>query len=220
MANFTHRQIHAKNSPKLSNTRYHVDEPQRFGHLKPGLPSKKLRKALGLHDDQIPAYIYKMRNLGYPPGWLKEAEINHSNMALYVEQDKALPDHGDEDGEISADKTQYDVDKIQEWPGFNIECDFEHVFTDESDYYRVGPMRSDQSKEAFVSNIGTNCYVIPVFCTPAYLRSKILGFTFIRSLILCAPAYLHLFTQPFICAIGYLFPRLFALPHPYSVFTL
>ena len=176
------RQLHAKNSPKLSNTRYHVDEPQRFGHLKPGLPSKKLRKALGLHDDQIPAYIYKMRSLGYPPGWLKEAEINHSNMALYVEQDKALPDHGDEDGEISGDKTQYDVDKIQEWPGFNIECDFEHVFTDESDYYRAGPMRSDQSKEAFVSNIGVEniqSLLALILLLPTSLRFRFGTLTFI-----------------------------------------
>jgi hypothetical protein len=26
--------------------RYHVDEPQKFGHLKPGLPSARLREAL------------------------------------------------------------------------------------------------------------------------------------------------------------------------------
>lgn len=95
-----------------------------------------------------------MRRLGYPPGWLKEAEINHSNVSVYVEQDKSLPDHGDEDGEISGDKTQYDTDKLVDWPGFNVDCDFEHVFTDESDAYRAGPMRPEQSKEALMSNIG------------------------------------------------------------------
>ena len=148
------RQVHNQKNARLSNTRYHVDEPQRFGHLRPGLPSKKLRAALGLRDDQLPSYIYEMRRLGYPPGWLKEAEINHSNVSVYVEQDKSLPDHGDEDGEISGDKTQYDTDKLVDWPGFNVDCDFEHVFTDESDAYRAGPMRPEQSKEALMSNIG------------------------------------------------------------------
>ena len=148
------RQLHAQKNARLSNTRYHVDEPQRFGHLRPGLPTKKLRAALGLRDDQLPPYIYKMRSLGYPPGWLKEAEINHSNMSLYVEQDKSLPDHGDEDGEISGDKTQYDLNKLVDWPGFNVGCDFDHVFTDESHEYRAGPMRPEQSKEAFISNMG------------------------------------------------------------------
>ena len=53
---------------KVSNVRYHVDEAQKFGHVKPGLPSKKLRRALGLGQDQLPSYIYRMRTVGYPPG--------------------------------------------------------------------------------------------------------------------------------------------------------
>lgn len=129
------------------NVRYHVDEPQKFGHLKPGLPSEKLRQALGLSSDQLPSYIYRMRELGYPPGWLKEAEICHSNVALFVDQNQALPDHGfDEDGEITEneDKVQYDVSKLQSWPGFNVEFDGE-MFTDETDYYGVGGMKPEHS---------------------------------------------------------------------------
>ena len=47
-----------------------------------GLPSPQLRAALGLSDDQLPAYIYRMRDLGLPPGWLKAAEINHSGLSM------------------------------------------------------------------------------------------------------------------------------------------
>ena len=47
-----------------------------------GLPSAQLRQALGLQDDQLPSYIYRMRELGHPPGWLKAAEINHSGIGM------------------------------------------------------------------------------------------------------------------------------------------
>ena len=74
-------------------------------------------------------------------GWLKAAEINHSNVALFVDQDKSLGDHGDEEGEIAdaEDKKQYDISKIQEWPGFNVKLDdaFLHSFNDETERYRV-----------------------------------------------------------------------------------
>ena len=68
-------------------------------------------------------------------GWLKAAEINHSNVQLFVDQEQSLPDHGDEDGEVvdADDKKQYDISKIQEWPGFNVQLDddFQNVFSDE-----------------------------------------------------------------------------------------
>ena len=62
---------------------YCQDEPQKFGHLSPGLPSAKLTEALGLRRDELPRYIYKMRELGYPPGWLRHAQINQSGITLY-----------------------------------------------------------------------------------------------------------------------------------------
>ncbi len=143
-----------KNQP-ISSVRYHIDETQKFGKLKPGLPSMKLRKALGLEDDQLPSYIYRMRELGYPPGWLKEAEISHSNMSLFVSQDETLPDQGDEDGEIAdaEDKMQFDTSKLQEWPGFNV--DYDTVFRDESDRYRVSPMNPQHGKEAMIEKMSS-----------------------------------------------------------------
>lgn len=42
-----------------------------------------LQDALGVTDKSLPPFIYRMRQLGYPPGWLKEAEMEHSGLALY-----------------------------------------------------------------------------------------------------------------------------------------
>jgi hypothetical protein len=52
----------------------------------PGEISSKLRKALGLERDHLPKHIYMMRLLGYPPGWMEEARISHSGLALYDSQ--------------------------------------------------------------------------------------------------------------------------------------
>lgn len=141
-----------RNQPP-SGARYHIDEPQRFARLSPGLPSERLRNALGIKDDQLPSYVYRMRELGYPPGWLKEAEINHSGMALYVEQNKALPDNGDEEGEIAdqQDKVQYDISKIHEWPGFNVPVG--NGFRDETKHYRVPAINPEHAKEKMVKKM-------------------------------------------------------------------
>ncbi len=55
------RKAHMEKRQSMANSaRYHLDEPQKFANLNPGgLPSDKLRKALGLHDDQLPSYIYR-----------------------------------------------------------------------------------------------------------------------------------------------------------------
>lgn len=45
--------------------------------------SDELRKALGLKSQDLPDYIYRMRLLGYPPGYLLEAEVTSSGLAVY-----------------------------------------------------------------------------------------------------------------------------------------
>ena len=63
--------------------RYHVDVEQRFAHLKPGCLSDKLREALGLRKGELPFFFYRMRVLGYPPGWLEDAKVEHSGINLF-----------------------------------------------------------------------------------------------------------------------------------------
>lgn len=42
-----------------TGVRYHMSEDQRFSHVIPGQLSQKLRKALGLKDNQLPKHIYR-----------------------------------------------------------------------------------------------------------------------------------------------------------------
>jgi len=122
----------------MNTARYHVDDPQKFGHLAPGLPSKRLSEALGLRRDHLPAYIYKLREMGYPPGWLKHAEISHSGVNLYLEEGRKV--ETGEEGEVveASDKMKYDTKKLVSWPGFNTEMP--RNYRDESDRYRVRSM--------------------------------------------------------------------------------
>ncbi|KAG7208869.1 hypothetical protein KM043_015053 [Ampulex compressa] len=102
--------------------RYHLDNDQKFGHITPGQMSKNLRKALGLKDNELPKHIYRMRTLGYPPGWLEEARLQHSGLSLFNSDGKAENDVADEVGEIidEGDKDRYDIKKIYDFPGFNV----------------------------------------------------------------------------------------------------
>ena len=102
--------------------RYHLEDDQKFGHLVPGQLTSKLRRALGLKDNEIPVHIYRMRTLGYPPGWLEEARLQHSGLTLFNSDGVAENDPDDEPGIIieKGDKDQYDIRKIYDFPGFNV----------------------------------------------------------------------------------------------------
>ena len=66
-----------------SYNRYHEETEQKFGHLEPGRISDGLREALGLRADALPLHTYRMRALGYPPGWLRAARLQRSNIAVH-----------------------------------------------------------------------------------------------------------------------------------------
>lgn len=57
-----------------SGVRYHMSEDQRFSHMIPGQLSHKLRKALGLKDNQLPKHIYRYIN-NYVIHWILEKFI-------------------------------------------------------------------------------------------------------------------------------------------------
>ncbi|XP_038062237.1 zinc finger CCHC domain-containing protein 8-like [Patiria miniata] len=127
--------------------RYHHDGEEggrdhRFNHFKPGQISDNLREALGLDQDSIPPYIYQMRGLGYPPGYLKHAEVLKSGLTVYDMKD------GDEPGQIESDETNarptYDPSKLIEYPGFNVALP-EGV----RDPHGVPPMHPAHSKDAY-----------------------------------------------------------------------
>lgn len=63
-----------------------------------------------------------MRLLGYPPGWLEDARLQHSGLSLFNSDGVAEIDPTEEEGEIitDVDKDQYDIKKIYDFPGFNV----------------------------------------------------------------------------------------------------
>uniref|UniRef100_A0A8D0VD49 Zinc finger CCHC-type containing 8 n=2 Tax=Sus scrofa TaxID=9823 RepID=A0A8D0VD49_PIG len=134
--------------------RYHAEEvEERFGRFKPGVISEELQDALGVTDKSLPPFIYRMRQLGYPPGWLKEAELENSGLALYDGKDGA--DGETEAGEVQQNKSvTYDLSKLVNYPGFNISTP--RGIPDEWRMFGSIPMQACQQKDVFASYLTSN----------------------------------------------------------------
>ncbi|XP_066116768.1 zinc finger CCHC domain-containing protein 8 [Saccopteryx bilineata] len=134
--------------------RYHADEvEERFGRFKPGVISEELQDALGVTDKSLPPFIYRMRQLGYPPGWLKEAELENSGLALYDGKDGA--DGETEAGEIQQNQNiTYDLSKLVNYPGFNISTP--RGIPDEWRVFGSIPMQACQQRDVFASYLTSN----------------------------------------------------------------
>nr|XP_026258715.1 zinc finger CCHC domain-containing protein 8 isoform X2 [Urocitellus parryii] len=137
--------------------RYHAEEvEERFGRFKPGVISEELQDALGVTDKSLPPFIYRMRQLGYPPGWLKEAELENSGLALYDGKDDA--DGESEVGEVQQNKSvTYDLSKLVNYPGFNISTP--RGIPDEWRMFGSIPMQACQQKDVFASYLTSNFQV-------------------------------------------------------------
>ncbi|XP_061116245.1 zinc finger CCHC domain-containing protein 8 [Conger conger] len=146
------------NQSNQSNQRYHAEEvEERFGKYKPGIVSEELLEALGVTERTLPPFIYRMRQLGYPPGWLKEAELESSGLALYdgkVSSDGEIP----EDDNFQTLKISYDISKLVNFPGFNVSTPTD--VTDDWRLYGSVPIQQDHMKKNFAAFLSTN-YPMP-----------------------------------------------------------
>ena len=69
---------------KYSSGRYHQNEnSNKYAHIVPVSISDQLRKILGLSENDLPPYIYRLRKHGYPKAWLRHASIRPSGLNLY-----------------------------------------------------------------------------------------------------------------------------------------
>jgi len=88
-----------------------------------GQLSPALRRALQLEDDMLPFWIYRMRILGYPPAWMKEAEMSTLNVidlpGTSTQKKDKNPFAVSEEGEIKDTASQYNKESLIEFPGFN-----------------------------------------------------------------------------------------------------
>ncbi|KAF2365865.1 PSP proline-rich [Trinorchestia longiramus] len=101
-----------------SSFRYHELASNKYGHFTPGILSPALRHALGCRDYQQSELVYRMRLLGYPPGWLMEASEQQGELALYGSDGRAVAMVDGEEGEVSG-IAKYRPEKLIEFPGFN-----------------------------------------------------------------------------------------------------
>ena len=110
------------NSRRESGNSVRLHENQNSGNGKegmmlPGKISQELRQALGIGDQDLPEWIYRMRAIGpaagYPPAYRKKAaEMNVFKMHL-GESTALKRKHGD--------ALTVDPDKIIKYPGFNYD---------------------------------------------------------------------------------------------------
>lgn len=142
----------ARNEFNRKELRYHDDNENEYGNLVPGVITNDLKAALGLSGSQIPLHVYRMRLLGYPPAWIEEAKIHNSGLSLFVEKDRKQLQPGVDDGEMEDNDFKYDVQKIFEYPGFNVPAD--QPFLDLYRMYNVPPMMPQHSKEELIRSLG------------------------------------------------------------------
>ena len=92
--------------------RRYFEEVKEEQEIRPGQVSEGLREALGLHEDKLPIWIYRMRVLGYPPGWLKKADVTDTVVPMLEVSGEGAPRQVDGNRE-------YNPDQLVVYPGFN-----------------------------------------------------------------------------------------------------
>ncbi|KAM8759601.1 zinc finger CCHC domain-containing protein 8 [Acanthopagrus schlegelii] len=140
------------NQAMQSNQRYHADEvEERFAKYKPGVMSDELLSALGIDSNTLPPLIYRMRQLGYPPGWLKEAEMENSGLSLY---DGNVSNDGNITDSTNSQNISYDVSRLIDFPGFNVPAPSK--MKDEFMQYGSIPMQSSHTKQNYAAYLSNN----------------------------------------------------------------
>lgn len=136
------------------SVRYHEDCENKYGQYQPGKISDNLRHALGLRPNQLPLYIYRMRVLGYPPGWLKEAEVHQADVKMYDATGRTVSHPDEEEGEAEPVTVKYKPEKLVRFPGFN-DCAPRGVI-DESQKYNFPPMQPHHQMSEFLRFMNQN----------------------------------------------------------------
>ncbi|XP_053376524.1 zinc finger CCHC domain-containing protein 8-like [Mercenaria mercenaria] len=126
------------------SARYHKEKTSgdpKYSKFKPGV----IRA--GLDDDQLPVYIYKMRALGYPPGWMEEAKA--APVLSMFDKDGNDIDENVEEGETGKEPV-LNVQKIIEYPGFTVETPAD--IADEAEMYGLPPLQPHQLKATLIAH--------------------------------------------------------------------
>uniref|UniRef100_A0A2M4CJ76 Putative agap005070-pa-like protein n=2 Tax=Anopheles darlingi TaxID=43151 RepID=A0A2M4CJ76_ANODA len=175
---------HQKEIFQKKNDRYHADLEQKFGHIIPGQLSDHLREALGLGSRDLPFHIYRMRMLGYPPGWLEEAKVTYSGLQLFDSNGEVVQHSDESDGELDNSRLKFDARRIIAFPGFN-EPPPPDMF-DDSKFHQVPAYSNEMSRNRMAQQLqGT--------LVQGYRRKKLkLSTTELKSNLLQEQAQVHM----------------------------
>jgi hypothetical protein len=142
--NYATQQAAAHEQMQLFSNRYTNDLNDKINRgFMPGRISDNLKLALGLGPRQLPPYVYIMRELGYPPGWLVEAKVKKSGLSVNGEDVQVIEQEIEED--------IYDPDKVIEFIGFNEAPPSDYI--DESHSYGVRRYNEKLSKNEFLKRL-------------------------------------------------------------------
>ncbi|XP_050227598.1 uncharacterized protein LOC126677154 isoform X2 [Mercurialis annua] len=114
-----HKSKRNQNAGSRNATRYYQNSSGgKYDGLKPGSLDAETRKLLGLRELDPPPWLYRMRELGYPPGYLDpDGEDQPSGITIFADED-VKEEH--EDGEITqTDNPEPPRKMTVEFPGMN-----------------------------------------------------------------------------------------------------
>jgi len=96
-----HNSKRNQNAHSRNPTRYYQDSPRgKYDGLRPGVLDAETRKLLGLGELDPPPWLNRMREMGYPPGYL-DAELEDQPSGITIFDDEEIKEEKEkEDGEI------------------------------------------------------------------------------------------------------------------------
>ncbi|KAM3394713.1 putative protein isoform X1 [Capsicum galapagoense] len=82
-----HKSRRTQSASSRNPTRYYQDSPRgKYDGLRPGALDSETRKLLGLGEFDPPPWINRMREMGYPPGYLEEDEDLPSGITIFADE--------------------------------------------------------------------------------------------------------------------------------------
>lgn len=123
----------------MNTSNRYYDSSGGSDEIRPGRISSELREALNMAENDLPIWIYRMRALGYPPGWLNKAIVDTDDI---FDTDTFSEGASNKRGH---QEIQYDHSKLIEYPGFNTPMPSNCV--DYHYYINMPPMLPHQQLE-------------------------------------------------------------------------
>lgn len=102
-----------------NSTRYYQSSRGgKYDDLRPGVLSDETRKALGLGELDPPPWLNRMRDIGYPPGYL-DADIEDQPSGITIFGDEPYKDESEEGEILDASYAEASRKKTVKFPGLN-----------------------------------------------------------------------------------------------------